>query len=112
MRSRAITRGKIADILQARGDLDEALRIRTEEQLPVYERLGDVHSLAITQSEIADIFVERGELDEALRIYERDVLPTLRTIGNPQDIENARHRMESLRASREGSARLLEGPRA
>jgi len=27
--------------LQARGQLDEALKIRNEEQLPVYERLGE-----------------------------------------------------------------------
>ena len=40
---------------QARGQLDEALRIRQEEQLPVYERLGDVRSKAVTQGKIADI---------------------------------------------------------
>jgi hypothetical protein len=40
--------GKIADILQARGELDEALRIRREEELPVYDRLGDVRSKAVT----------------------------------------------------------------
>ena len=42
VRSRAVTMGQIADILQARGQLDEALKIRNEEELPVYERLGDV----------------------------------------------------------------------
>ena len=46
MRSVAITKGRIADILQARGELDEALRIRTDEEIPVYERLGDKRSLA------------------------------------------------------------------
>jgi len=67
-RERAIASGGIADILQARGELDEALRIRTEEQLSVYERLGDVRSRAVTQGKIADIKQARGELDEALRI--------------------------------------------
>jgi len=33
----AVTKGKIADILAERGDLDGALRIRREEELPVYE---------------------------------------------------------------------------
>ena len=33
-RSRAITQGQIADILQARGQLDEALRIRTKNNCP------------------------------------------------------------------------------
>ena len=51
----AITEGRIADILVTRGELDEALRIRTEEELPVYERLGDVRSYAVTQGQIADI---------------------------------------------------------
>ncbi|MEO5364268.1 MAG: CHAT domain-containing protein, partial [Magnetococcus sp. DMHC-8] len=39
--SRAITLGKIADILFQQGQLDEAMRIRREEQLPVYNQLGD-----------------------------------------------------------------------
>ena len=38
MREKAVTMGKIADILQARGELDEALRIRNEEQLPGWIR--------------------------------------------------------------------------
>jgi CHAT domain/AAA ATPase domain len=40
----AVARGEIADILAGRGELDEALRIRREEQLPVYERLGEVRA--------------------------------------------------------------------
>ena len=71
VRERAVTMGKIADILQARGELDEALRIRRDEQLPVYERLGDVRERAVTMGNIADILFARGELDEALRILRR-----------------------------------------
>src|SRR5262249_44714506 len=41
-REYAIALGERADVLQARGELDEALRIRRQEELPVYERLGDV----------------------------------------------------------------------
>ena len=67
-RSLAVTRGKIADIVQARGDLDEALRIRREEQIPVFERFWDERSLAIARGKIADIVQARGDLDEALRI--------------------------------------------
>jgi hypothetical protein len=48
-----VTQGKIADILQARGELDAALRIRTEEELPVYERLGDVRELLVCRAKIA-----------------------------------------------------------
>ena len=103
MRSRAITQGKVADILQARGQLDETLRIRVEEQLPVFDRLGDVRSRAITQGKIADILEARGQLDEALRIYEQHVLQDIEAIGNPVEIEYVRGRIESLRS-------LLAGP--
>ena len=77
--SRALLLGRIADMLQARGDLDEALRIRTEESLPVYEALGDKRSLAVTKGKIADVLQERGDLDEALRIRTEEALPVYET---------------------------------
>jgi esterase/lipase superfamily enzyme len=63
--------GKIADILQARGQLDEALKIRNEEQLPVYERLGDVRSLLVGRANLAIGLLQRaadGDRDEAGRL--------------------------------------------
>ena len=78
----AISAGAHADILQARGQLDQALRIRTEEQLPVYARLGDVHSMAITQGKIADILMARGQLDAALRIRTEEQLPVYARLGD------------------------------
>ena len=67
----AITQGKIADILEARGHLDEALRIRREEELPVYERLGNARELAVTQVKIAMHLLrhsdQRGEAETLLR---------------------------------------------
>ena len=65
MRERAITIGKIADILEARGELDEALRICREEQLPVYERLGDVRSRAVTLHNLAGSLIKAGGLNDA-----------------------------------------------
>ena len=53
-RDRALALGQIADILEARGQLDEALRIRREDELPVYEKLGDIRSRAVTMGKIAD----------------------------------------------------------
>ena len=81
-RSATITKGKIADILYRRGELDEALRIRQEEELPVYERLGDVRSVAVTKGKIADILESRGELDEALRIRQEEQLPVYERLGD------------------------------
>ncbi|MEZ5356265.1 MAG: hypothetical protein R2762_26825 [Bryobacteraceae bacterium] len=59
-RGRALASGVIADIRMARGDLDEALRIRLEDELPVYEKLGDVRSRAVTLGKIADIRMAAG----------------------------------------------------
>ena len=81
-RTRAFAVGGIADILQARGQLDEALRIRREEQLPVYDRLGDVRSRAVTMGQIADILQARGQLDEALRIRREEELPVYDRLGD------------------------------
>lgn len=41
--------GSVAGSTQgyARGELEEALRIHTEEELPVYERFGDVRALLV-----------------------------------------------------------------
>jgi tetratricopeptide (TPR) repeat protein/CHAT domain-containing protein len=80
--SATIARGAIADILFSRGELDEALRIRREDELPVYERLGDVRSRAVTMGKIADILVSRGELDEALRIRREEQLPVYERLGD------------------------------
>ena len=63
----------IADILRARGQLDEALKIRKKEELPVYERVGDVRSRAVTMGKVADILQARGQLDEALKIHKEEV---------------------------------------
>ena len=82
LRDVAIARGQIADILQTRGQLDEALRIRQEEQLPVYERLGDARSKAITMGKIADMLQDRGQLDQALRIRQEEELPVYERLGD------------------------------
>jgi esterase/lipase superfamily enzyme len=81
--------GKITDILRARGRLDEALRIYNEEQLPVYQRLGDVRERAVTMGKIADILQARGQLDEALR-YRMEELPVYEKLGAVRDLLVAR----------------------
>jgi len=85
MRERAIALGKIADIHRARGELDEALRIRIEEEMPVYEKLGDVRSRAVTFGKIADIHYAHGELDEALRIRIEEEMPVYEKLGDVRE---------------------------
>jgi tetratricopeptide (TPR) repeat protein/predicted phosphodiesterase len=78
----ALAFGVIADILEARGDLDEALRIRKQDLIPVYEKLGDMLSRAVTMGQIADILQARGDLDEALRIRKQDQIPVFEKLGD------------------------------
>lgn len=51
--------GEIADILQARGQLDQALQICLAEVLPVYEKLGDQVSLVWRRFKVARMLLER-----------------------------------------------------
>ena len=76
--------GQIADIYQRWGTYSEALRIRLEEQLPVYEKLNDVRLRAVTMGQIADIYEIRGKLDEALRI-QQEQLPVFEKLGDARD---------------------------
>ena len=99
-REQVVTVGEIADILQSRGDLDEALRIRTEEQLPVLERLGDVRSIAITKGKIADILQSRGDLDEALRIRTEEQLPVYERLGDVREIAITKGQIADILQSR------------
>jgi tetratricopeptide (TPR) repeat protein len=62
---RAVIRGGIADILVSRGQLDEALRIREEEELPVYERLGDVRERAVVLFKMAKIYLQQEDYQSA-----------------------------------------------
>jgi tetratricopeptide (TPR) repeat protein len=61
------------------------LRILTDEQLPVYERLGDVRERAVTMGRIADILYRRGDLDEALRIRQQEELPVYERLGDVRE---------------------------
>ena len=108
-----------ADVLYRLGQLDEALHIRREEQLPVVKRLGDVLAKAVTMGKIADILKATGQLDEALRIrleeeipvYERlgDVQAKAVTMGKIADILQATGQLdEALRIHREDALPVYE----
>jgi len=86
----ALALGLIADIHEARGELDEAMRIRLDEVLPVFERLGEVRERAVTLGKIADIHMARGELDEAIRIRQDEELPVFERLGEVRFLLAAR----------------------
>jgi tetratricopeptide (TPR) repeat protein len=89
-----------ADVLRARGELDEALRLRREEVLPRFERLGATRERALALGEIADILQARGGLDEALRIRREEVLPAFERLGSPREQAVARGEIADILQAR------------
>ena len=100
-------------LLPARGDYDEVLRIRTEDELPVYQRLGDTRSIAVTWGQIADVYHERGDFDEVLRIRTEDELPVYQRLGDTReiagDVGQDRRRLPSSRRPQGGSGSAVLG---
>jgi tetratricopeptide (TPR) repeat protein len=78
----ALLWGMIADILQTRGELEEALRIRCVEELPVYERLGYMRGIAILLGKIANILSSLGEYTAALNMLRNESLPLFEQLGD------------------------------
>ena len=75
---RAVAVAKIADLLQACGEFEEALRMRKEQELPAFESLARPQQRALTLAKIAELLDALGDGREALRVYAReDVLPVL-----------------------------------
>ncbi len=86
-----------ADVLEVRGDWKQALLVRREQQLPLFEKLGDQRMRVSVWSQIADVLIENGELDEALRIRREEQVPFF---DGPDDLLD-------LAASREQIADIL-----
>ncbi|MBF0602368.1 MAG: CHAT domain-containing protein [Nitrospirae bacterium] len=82
----ALVAGTRADLLMTLGDLDEAYRVRTEEQLPIFEHLGDIREIAVTKGKLADILLSRGALDEAYRVCTEETLPVYERLGDIREI--------------------------
>ncbi len=91
---------EMAGLYSSIGELDEALRIREKEELPVYEKLGDVRSATVTRGQIADILEARGELDEALRIREQEVLPVYEKLGDVRSTAITRGKIADILQAR------------
>ncbi|HZB31527.1 MAG TPA: CHAT domain-containing protein [Streptosporangiaceae bacterium] len=81
-----VVMGSIADIAYERGDYEEALRVRREVQLPVFERLGDAREAAVAWGKIADIAYERGDYVEALRVRREVELPVYERLGDARSV--------------------------
>ena len=86
MRSKAVTMGNIADVLQARGQLDEALRIRTKNNCRFTSGWATCARRPSTMGKIADILQARGQFDEALRIRTEEQLPIYERLGDVRSL--------------------------
>ena len=72
--------GNQAGILQAQGELDEAMRLHKEEER-ICRGLGNKHGLSISLGNQAGILQARGELDEAMRLH-KEQERICRELGN------------------------------
>ena len=79
-REHSIVLGDIARIKVDKGEVDEALKLHQEE-LTVYQALGDQRSRAVTLGGIARIKVSKGEVDEALKLHQ-DRLTMFQALGD------------------------------
>ena len=80
-RQRAMVECGLADVLEARGQLGAALRLR-EEQVSVFESVQDIRAMAVTQGRIADILRMQGKFAEALRLLVDSVVPIYERLGD------------------------------
>lgn len=77
------------DILQDRGEPEEALRILQEESLPAVEKLGDEKMKAALQAKSAGAYLSLGQTEQALRIYRIEVLPIIERLGTARERASA-----------------------
>lgn len=68
--------------LRSEGELEQALRVRREQELPIYEQLGDTRAQAVVLGEIADLLTTLGRTDEAGRVLEEQMLPRADRLGD------------------------------
>ena len=80
-RQRALVECGIADVLEARDQLGEALNLR-QEQMPVFKRTGDIRAMAVTQGKIADVLRVRGQFADALHLLVDEVVPIYERLGD------------------------------
>ena len=97
-RDRALALGHRANILEARGQLDEALRIRKDEEIPVYERLGDVRELLVARVNTAITLLHRRRPDDRPEILGllRDALAAAREHSFPVETRQIEDIMQKL----------------
>lgn len=82
IREQAVTLGRIADLMQAKGNFDDALKIWRNKVLPIFENIGDDRSRVVAMGRVAVLLKEQGDVDAALRIWREVELPFFDNLGD------------------------------
>jgi tetratricopeptide (TPR) repeat protein len=89
--------------LRSEGELEQALRVRREQELPIYEQLGDTRAQTVVLGEIADLLAALGRADEASRVLEEQMLPRADRLGDARLQARASGKALQLRRGRSPS---------
>jgi len=73
---------RLAELYAAKGDYDEAIRLRCEEILPLCQEIEDTESFAMNLAYLAETLFQAGRLDESLECWTENVLPTYMEMGD------------------------------
>jgi tetratricopeptide (TPR) repeat protein len=68
--------------LRSEGELEQALHVRQEQELPIYEQLGDTRGQAVVLGEVADLLTALGRTEEASQVLEEQMLPRADRLGD------------------------------
>lgn len=96
--------------LRREGELEAALRVRREQELPIYEQLGDTRGQTVVLGEIADLLAALGRTDEAGRVLEEQMLPRADRLGDAR--LQARASSKALQLRRGSSLSPAPAPEA
>ncbi len=78
--------GMRADIAAAHQHFAEAFTIRTQDQIPILQDLGDDRSLGVALGKVARLLEHLGRREEAENLRHDTVLPLLRKSGDPREL--------------------------
>ncbi|HEY1299507.1 MAG TPA: hypothetical protein VGF07_03370, partial [Stellaceae bacterium] len=94
----------VANLLRNDGRLGEALKVLSEDVLPLYQWLGSGRERAETIGIIASILEARGELDRAVKIRTEEELPVYERIGEVHALLVGRKNLAAALLRRNGDA--------
>lgn len=110
-RAKAVTQGRIADILQARGELDAALSLH-DQRLPVAQQMSDIDSIAHIRYAMARIRLQRGDQETGgfQQIHDdlAESFDLWRKLGRPDGIGAAGELLAQVLAMRGQQGEALE----